>query len=155
MTAQRSVSARSIRVSIMPDLCCAGWTVCASTGDDASKVAITMRVFTFLTPVGPDMWSVAPPRCRRLAAACPRLAWSRKSEAAQQFTAEAHAAAECGNGGWLARCPPRTTRPPPRKCPPLRCLRNFKLRARDPSPLATFFRKNVPTATISGKRLSG
>jgi hypothetical protein len=36
-----------------------------------------------------------------------------KAEAAQQFTAETHVAADCGKGGWLARCPPQTTRPPP------------------------------------------
>jgi hypothetical protein len=51
MTAQRSVSARSISVSTMPDSCCAGWTLSASTGDDTSTVAITMRVFKFVTPL--------------------------------------------------------------------------------------------------------
>jgi hypothetical protein len=51
----------------MPDLVCAGrtvcadWTVCASTGDEASKVAITSSAFPFLTPLLPASCVVGRP----------------------------------------------------------------------------------------------
>ena len=184
MTAHLTVLACSTRVSTMPALCCTGSTVCVNEGeadttaacanegetDATASVAITIRVFMFLTPGFPPryagrrrgslsrdcggLFALAPLReprgkPRRDAGTDPSasLASLKETQCAKNPSFRLHQGLGCAMRGYMPSGPSRESQ-----------RVSFSPLARWPQRRALFgvaFRKNELIATISRKHPSG